>query len=82
MLPHYQAAEGKKVSIHPNYGCKTKNMTPMQLLNHLEREGDSTHKAILVYLSQLATLQQGPTGHIPPKGVSVSLLFCMTSYIV
>jgi hypothetical protein len=47
----------KKVSIHPNHGCKTKKMTPMQLLNHLEREGDSTHKAILVYLNQLATFQ-------------------------
>ncbi len=47
----------KKVTIHPNHGCKTKNMTPMQLLNHLEREGDSTHKVILVYLNQLATIQ-------------------------
>jgi hypothetical protein len=50
-------------------------MTPMQLLNHLEREGDSTHKAILVYLNQLATFQQGPTRHTPSKGVSVSLFF-------
>ena len=49
--------EIKNVSIHPNHGCKTKNMTPMQLLNHLEREGDSTHKVILVYLNQLATIQ-------------------------
>jgi hypothetical protein len=49
--------EKKKVSIHPNHGCKTKNMTPMQLLNHLEREGDYTHKAILIYLNQSATFQ-------------------------
>jgi hypothetical protein len=65
--------EKKKVSIHPNQGCKTENMTPMQSLNHLEREGDSTHKAILVYLNQLSTFQRGPTRHIPSKGVSVSL---------
>ncbi len=48
-------------------------MTPMQFFNHLETEGDSTQKAILVYLNQLATFQQGPTRHIPLKGVSVSL---------
>jgi hypothetical protein len=36
--------EKMKVSIHPNHGCKTRNMTPMQFLNHLEKEGDSTHK--------------------------------------
>jgi hypothetical protein len=47
--------EKKKVSIHPTHGCKTKNITPMQFLNHLEREGDSTHKAILVYINQFAT---------------------------
>jgi hypothetical protein len=35
--------EKKIVSIHHNHGCKTKNMTPMQFLNHLERKGDSTH---------------------------------------
>ncbi len=67
--------EKQKVSIHPNHGCKTKNMTPMQLLNHFEREGNSTHKAILVYLNQLATFQRGPSRHIPSKGVSVSLFF-------
>ncbi len=50
-------------------------MTPMQILKHLEREGYSTHKAILVYLNQLATFQQGPTRHILSKGVSVSLFF-------
>jgi hypothetical protein len=50
-------------------------MTPMQLLIHLEREGDSTHKAILVYLNQLATFKRGPTRHIPSKGVSILLLF-------
>jgi hypothetical protein len=56
-------------------------MTPMHLLNYFEREGDSTHKATLVYLNQLATFQQGPTRHILSKGVSVSCFFCMTSYI-
>jgi hypothetical protein len=71
----------KKVSIHPNHGCKTKNMTPVQDLNHLEIEGDSTHKAILVYLNKLATFQRGPARHIPSKGVSGSLFFCMNSYI-
>ncbi len=65
--------EKKKVSIHPNHGYKTKNMTSMQLLNHLETEGDSTHKAILVYLNKLATFQQGPARHIPSKGVSGSV---------
>jgi hypothetical protein len=67
--------EKKKVSIHPNHGCKTKNMTPMQFLNHLETEGDSTDKAILVYLNKLATFQQGPARHIPKKGVSGSSFF-------
>jgi hypothetical protein len=76
----------KKVSIHPNNVCKIKNMTPMQFLNHLEKEGDSTHKAILVYLNKLATFQRGPARHIPSKGVSGYLFFlhefiyCMNSY--
>ncbi len=56
--PIAQPWRGKmKVSIHPNHGCKTRSMTPMQLINHLEKEGDSTHKAILVYLNKLATFQ-------------------------
>jgi hypothetical protein len=75
--------EKKNGSIHPNHGCKTKNMTPMQLLNHLEREGDSTRKAILVYLNQLSSFQRGPTRHVPSKGVIVYIcFFCTTSYIV
>ncbi len=48
-----------KVSIHPNHGCKTRSMNPMQLMNHLEKEGDSTHKALLVYPNKMATFQLG-----------------------
>ena len=63
----------KKVSIHPNHGCKTKNMTPMQFLDYLKTDGDSPHKVILVYLNKLATFHQGPARHIPSKGLSGSL---------
>jgi hypothetical protein len=41
-----------KVSIHPDHGCKSKNMTPNQLINHLKNKEDSNHKAILVYLTK------------------------------
>ncbi len=50
-------------------------MTPIQFLNHLKKEGDSTHKAMLVYLNQLATFQQGPARHIPSKVVSILFVF-------
>jgi hypothetical protein len=46
--------EKMKASIHPNHGCKSSNMTPNQLINHLRNKGDSTHKAIFVYLTKLA----------------------------
>ncbi len=49
--------EKTKVSIHPNHRCKSKNMTPNQLINHLKNKEDSTHKAILVYLTKLASFQ-------------------------
>ncbi len=56
-----------KVSIHPNHGCKSRNMTPNQLINHLKNKEDSTHKAILVYLTKLASFQQGPARKNPAK---------------
>jgi hypothetical protein len=46
-----------KVSIHPNQGCKSKNICPKQLINHLKKEEDDTHKTILVYLTKLASFQ-------------------------
>jgi hypothetical protein len=42
-------------------------MTPNQLINHLKKEGDSTHKAILVYLTKLASFQRGPARQNPAK---------------
>ena len=56
-----------KVSIHPNHGCKSKNMTPNQLINHLKNKEDSNHKAILVYLTKQASFQQGPARKNPAK---------------
>jgi hypothetical protein len=56
-----------KVSIHPNHVCKSSNMTPKQLINHLKNKGDSTHKAVLVYLTKLASCQQGPERQHPAK---------------
>jgi hypothetical protein len=55
-----------KVLIHPNHGCKSRNMTPNQLINHLKNKGDSTH-AIFVYLTKLASFQQGPARQNPAK---------------
>jgi hypothetical protein len=48
-----------KVSIHPDHVCKSKNMTPNQLMSYLKDKGDSTHKAILVYLQEFSSFQQG-----------------------
>jgi hypothetical protein len=56
-----------KVSIHPNHGCKSRSMTPNQLINHLKNKGDSSHKANLVYLTKLASFQQGPARQNPAK---------------
>jgi hypothetical protein len=36
-------------------------------MNHLKNEKDSTHKAILVYLTKLASFQQGPARKNPSK---------------
>jgi hypothetical protein len=49
--------EKMKVSIHPNHGCKSRSMNPNQLINHLKNKEDSTHKAILVYITKLASFQ-------------------------
>jgi hypothetical protein len=62
-----------KVSIHPNHGCKSKNMTPKQLINHLKNKKDYTHKAILVYLTKLASFQQGPAKKKPAKNTRYAL---------
>jgi hypothetical protein len=59
--------EKMKVSIRPNHGCKSRNMTPNQLINHLKNKEDSTHKAILVYLTKSASFQQGPAKQNPAK---------------
>jgi hypothetical protein len=42
-------------------------MTPNQLMNHLKKEEDSTHKAIFVYLTKLASIQGGPARQNPAK---------------
>ncbi len=34
-------------------------MTPQELLQHLENEGDSTHAAISIYIEKLNTFSQG-----------------------
>jgi hypothetical protein len=54
-------------------------MTPNQPINHLKNEGDSTHKAILVYLTKLASFQQGPTRQNPAKVHFPNLLLIMTN---
>jgi hypothetical protein len=56
-----------KVSIHPNHGCKSRNMTQNQLINQLKNKGDCTHMAILVYLTKLASFQQSPLRQYPAK---------------
>jgi hypothetical protein len=56
-----------KVSIHPYHGCKSKNMTPNQLMKHLKNKDESTHKAIFAYLIKLASFQQGPARQHPVK---------------
>jgi hypothetical protein len=73
--------EGRmKVSIHPNHGCKSKNMTQNQLMNHLKNKGDSTHKAILVYLTKLASFEQGPARQIQPRIHFPNLLLILTNW--
>jgi hypothetical protein len=57
--------EKMKVSIHPNHGCKSSNMTPNELINHLKNKGDTTYKAIFAYLAKLAFFQQGPASQHP-----------------
>ncbi len=59
------------VQIHPNHGgeknifiddddgCKATAMTPQGLLRHLKNEGDSTHKAISIYLETLNSFRRG-----------------------
>jgi hypothetical protein len=56
-----------KESLHPNHGCKSRNITPNQLIKYVKNEEDSTHKAILVYLTKLASFQQGPARQNPAK---------------
>jgi hypothetical protein len=56
-----------KVSIHLNHGCKSRSMTPNQLMNHLKKEEESTHKAIFAYLTNLASFQLGPARQNPAK---------------
>ncbi len=48
-----------KVSIHPNHVCKSKNMHPKLLINHLKNKKDDNHEAILVYLTKLSSFQRG-----------------------
>jgi hypothetical protein len=59
--------EKTKVSIHPNHGCKSRSMTPNQLMNHLKKEEDSTHKTIFIYLTKLASFKRGPARQNPAK---------------
>jgi hypothetical protein len=49
--------EQTNISVHPSHGCMSRKMTPNQLINHLKNKGDSTHKAIFVYLTKLASFQ-------------------------
>jgi hypothetical protein len=55
------------VSIDDDHVCKSQNMTPNQLMKHLKNKGDSTHKAILVYLTKLSSFQQGHARQHPAK---------------
>ena len=51
--------EGKKnIFTNDNHGCKATAMTPQELLRHLNNQGDSTHKAISIYLETLNSFSQ------------------------
>jgi hypothetical protein len=60
---------GKKinVSIDDDHVCKSKTMTPYELMKHLKNEGDSTHKAILAYLTKLSSSQWGHARQHPAR---------------
>jgi hypothetical protein len=52
--------EGKNnIFIDDDHGCKATAMTPQELLKHLTNQGDSTHKAISIYLETLNYFSQG-----------------------
>jgi hypothetical protein len=51
--------EKKNIFIDDDYGSKATAMTPQELLRHLKNEGDSTHKAISIYLETLNFFSQG-----------------------
>jgi hypothetical protein len=51
--------EEKNIFIHDDHGCKATAMTPLELLQHLKNEVDSTHRAILVYLLTLNSFSRG-----------------------
>ncbi len=45
--------EKNNIFIDDDHECKATAMTPQELLRHLKNEGDSTHKAISIYLETL-----------------------------
>jgi hypothetical protein len=47
------------ISIDDDHVCKSKSMTPNELINHFKNKGDSTHKAILAYLPKLSSFLHG-----------------------
>jgi hypothetical protein len=55
------------VSFDDDDVCKSKNMTPNQLMKHLKDKGDSTHKAILSDLTKLSSFQQCCARQHPAK---------------
>jgi hypothetical protein len=55
-----QPWRGKKyIFFYDDHGCKATAMTPQELLRQLKNEGDSTHKAISIYLQTANTFSQG-----------------------
>ncbi len=55
-----QPWRGKKnIFIIDDQGCRATAMTPQELLRHLKNEGDSTHKAISIYLQTLNFFSRG-----------------------
>ncbi len=48
--------EKHNIFIDDDHGCKATAMTCQELLKHLKNEGDSTHRAVFVYLETLNSL--------------------------